>query len=63
MNSTAQLPTLLDVRAVAAILNCSMPTIYRLAANGGLPVVRVANRVLFVPGDIRRYVEQRRARL
>lgn len=56
--SAESLETLLDSRAVAAILGVTTRTLRNIVRRGGLPVVRVGGSVRFDPQDIRDYIER-----
>ena len=45
---------------VAHLLRISESGVYRLARNGELPRVKVGNRTLFEPDEIRRFIARRR---
>lgn len=62
MQTTVTLPALWNVREAAKALNLSTVSVYRMASEGALPVVRIGGRVLFAPKDIHAYVRSRRAR-
>jgi excisionase family DNA binding protein len=53
---------LLDAKAAAQRLGLSRPTVYRLAACGDLPSVRLGDAVRFDPQDITRFVTAKKAR-
>jgi excisionase family DNA binding protein len=53
---------LLTVRQVADLLRVSTAHVYRLAARGELPHVRVGNAMRFVAGDLTFFMGARKAR-
>lgn len=52
---------LLDVQAVAALLNVPVSWVYSSAEQGTLPSVKVGRYVRFVASDIAAWLEQRRS--
>lgn len=50
----------MTVRDVALYLNVDEKTIYRLAQRGELPGFKVAGAWRFQPGDIRRWIDERK---
>lgn len=51
MRTTAE-PVLVTARRVAEVLGISVPSVYRLAAAGELPSVRVGGSVRFDPAAV-----------
>lgn len=51
---------LLSLDEVADLLRISESGVYRLVRSGELPRVKVGNRTLFEPDEIRRFIAQRR---
>jgi excisionase family DNA binding protein len=49
---------LLSVRAVCDRLSVSRQSVYRLVADGSLPVVKIRDRTLFRPSDIEALIER-----
>jgi excisionase family DNA binding protein len=49
---------LLDVTNTRETLGVSVPTLYRLMAQGELPFVKIAGRTLFRPSDVDELVER-----
>jgi excisionase family DNA binding protein len=52
---------LLSVEEVSEVLHISERGIYRLVSNGEIPRVKVGQRTLFDPADIRRFIDGRRS--
>jgi excisionase family DNA binding protein len=51
---------LLSLDETARCLGVSRRSVQRLAAGGEFPVVRVGQRAMFIPADIRNYIERQR---
>ena len=51
---------LLSVEEVSQVLHISERGIYRFVSSGALPRVKVGQRTLFDPADVRRFIESRR---
>lgn len=51
---------LLSLDEVAQVLRISESGVYRLVRSGDLPRVKVGNRTLFEPREIRRFIASRR---
>jgi excisionase family DNA binding protein len=49
---------LLSVRAVCDRLGVSRQSVYRLVADGSLPVVKILDRTLFRPSDVEALIER-----
>ena len=52
--------TLLSLDDVANVLRISESGVYRLVRSGELPRVKVGNRTLFAPHDVRAFIASRR---
>jgi excisionase family DNA binding protein len=52
----------MTVRDVAATLNVDEKTVYRLTQRGELPGFKVAGAWRFQPGDLQRWINQRKGR-
>jgi excisionase family DNA binding protein len=58
MNSNDPIPRLLKIGEVAAILQISRTSAYRLAASGELPSVRFSGATVRIrPGDLEQFIE------
>jgi excisionase family DNA binding protein len=57
-----QLPQLERAQPVADALGVSVSQVYSLAKDGDLKSVRIGRSLRFDPDDVRRFVDERRAR-
>jgi excisionase family DNA binding protein len=57
-SGTSYEPHLLSIRETAEALGVSRQTIYRLAAAGDLPVVKIGDRSLFPPRDVEALIDR-----
>lgn len=53
-------PYLIGVEEAAYRLGVSVRTIYRWSRSGCIPVVRLGDRILFDPHDLRTWVEKKK---
>lgn len=55
-----ELETLLTVDDVAALLRLTVKGVYSLVEGRRIPFVKVSNRVRFLPGDVRSWLQENR---
>ena len=59
-NDSISVPRLLNMRKTAELLGVSQRTVWSLSASGALPSVRIGNRRLFDPADIRDFIARQK---
>jgi len=55
------LPILVDIETVSRSLGISMRQVRRFVAEGQIPFVRVGHLIRFDPGELNRWIDERRS--
>ena len=58
---SALLPNLVDIDTVSRSLGISMRQVRRFVAEGQIPYVRVGHLIRFDPGELNRWIDERRS--
>ena len=58
---SALLPTLVDIETVSRSFGISMRQVRRFVAEGQIPYVRVGHLIRFDPGELNRWIDERRS--